>query len=1096
MASASLPDPKVHPDPGHWPSAGEPAAEPGSSTRSDVLACLQVLDQVWPREAASPRAAEEHAQTLGRFRIVRELGRGGFGVVFLAEDPELGRKLALKVPRVEVLARGEAWRRFLREAQAASRLDHPNLVPLLETGAVGEVGYIASVYVEGPSLEAWLAGRPEPVPPRQAAFLMLALAQAIEHAHQRGILHRDLKPANVLLQPPADGSSAPSSASGPLPFLPRICDFGLAKLLEAEAEESRSIVAAGSPSYMAPEQAEGKRALIGRGTDVYGLGAILYQVLTGRPPFGGATTLETLRRVVAEEPAAPRRLRPGLPRDLETICLKCLAKRPDRRYPGAAALAADLQRFLDGLPTEARPPRPWERAWKWGRRRPALATLVLLGALSAAGAAAGLVVLQRTNAELARVLGQEQELVATYRIRQAQQAMTLGSFDQARELLARAGPARGAAGSGGFAWNYLDRQLRDRVLVLAGHAAPVRVLAGSPDGRAIASGDEAGEVRLWDPDTRASRVLEPAHGGMVHALCYSDDGRILASSARTSPGELFLWDVATGKFLGRAYHLGQTILGQWFSSDGATVIALNTVPFGHPHRLLVWDVAHLDAEPRIPDQAMLGKLGLIDPRVQAVAGLLDGEESCAALGRPGSSAPTRGLAFTGDGSLVVAGPGDGTFEVLATSGRGVAGEGRFESSGGIELLYSQNAITILRCRDHLERAAALARRPTLAAGLRVRGYFEGEAHLLPTGREAVIIPHRQGGLALVDGRTWQEKSSVGMDSPAQVFAIRVLPGGRAVAFGSDDGLVRLWRLDPLDASASLPTHAPKEAWDVAFSPDGRLLATSGDDGMIRLRDAETAAERPPLRGHPSLVCALAWSPDGRLLGSAGWDATVRTWDASGRAVAVLRGHTNHVRTVAFSPDGMTLASAGDDLAARLWDVPSGRALATLGGHDAVVGGLAFSPDRRTLATCSSDGRILLWDLATLRSRTLAVGPKVQKVAFSPDGRTLASVHLHAPPRLWDVATGQVRVLLLGHRDDANHLAFSPDGRTLATAGMDWTVRLWDAASGQELLCLAGHQARVNAVAFSPDGRTLASVDHQGSLRLWRASRTDESIAGR
>jgi WD40 repeat protein len=1104
MASASIPEPETELGSGLSPTenlltgssqgvAWGASEQIGSSTHSDIRACVQLLEQLWPRPEASPAEGtiDSIVEKLGRFRILRELGRGGFGVVFLAVDPDLGRNVALKVPRVEVLAHGEGWRRFLREAQAASRLDHPNLVPLLETGTVGAVAYIASVYVDGPSLESWLARRHDSISPRQAASLVAVLARAIEHAHQRGILHRDLKPANVLLQPGSSDAPLPGSASLELPFVPRICDFGLAKLMESDAEESRSMVAAGSPSYMAPEQAEGKKALISRATDVYGLGAILYQVLSGRPPFGGPNTLETLRRVVAEEPVPLRRNRPGLPRDLETICLKCLQKRPDRRYPTAAALADDLQRFLDGRPTTARPPGPAEGAWKWARRRPALTAILLLGALSAAGAAAGLVVLERTNDKLARVLKQEQELVATYRIRQAQQAVAMRSFDQARELLNRAANAEGAAGAKGFAWNYLDRQLKDRVPVLEGHESPVTALSGSPDGSTLASGDGGGIVRLWDLKSRSSRLLGPSHHGAVHEIRFSPDGHTLATAARMAPGELFLWEVSTGKYLGRARHRGQAILGQWFSSDGASVVALNSAPFNHPHRLLVWDITNLNTEPRIPDQAALNALGLIDPRIQAVADLLDGRGSCSALRQPWSVQAPRGLAFTSDGSLVVAAHGDGMVQLLSASGGGVACSGRFDPSGGISLLYSHGSATLLGCRAHLDRLEAHAREHSHGSDLQIRAYYENKSLLSPSGHEAVITPHRGAGLSLVDSLTWQEKASVGMDPPASIGSMTFLPDGRSLACGTDDHRVILWRLDPRDPPTTGTGHSPKEAWDVAFSPDGRLLASSGDDHLIRIWDAATGEQLRTLKGHASLVTAVAWSPTGTVLASAGWDHTVRIWDAvSGKPGAVLNGHTEHVRAVAFSPDGATLASAGDDHSVRVWDVNSATAVASLTAQTVDRGGLAFSSNGRTLATGSVDGQVLLWDRFTNKTRTLTLGPRVHKLAFSPGGNVLAVVHQYAPPRLWDLQTEQPLAHLLGHREAASHLAFSPDGRTVATSGIDRTVRIWDATSGQEMLCLTGHQARVNSVAFSPDGRTLASADHSGAIRFWRSTDPD------
>jgi tRNA A-37 threonylcarbamoyl transferase component Bud32 len=318
---------------------------------------------------------------VGRFEMLRVLGSGGFGVVFLALDPVLARQVALKVPRLEALLSPELRQRFLREARAAAQLDHPGLVPVHEAGEADGVCYIVSAYCPGPTLADWLRQQAEPVPPDTAARLVLRLAEAVQYVHDQGIWHRDIKPRNVLLDP------APP-AEGGLPFTPRLTDFGLA--LAADRVEVTQSGAAGTPAYMAPEQTGGRVREIGPHTDVYGLGALLYEVLTGRPPFGGPTPEATLRQVEGEDPPTPTRLRPGLPRDLETVCLKCLEKAPRRRYASARELADRLRRFLDGRPIPD-PPRRWPaRLARAARRRPLLsAAAVLLGLALAGGLAAG-----------------------------------------------------------------------------------------------------------------------------------------------------------------------------------------------------------------------------------------------------------------------------------------------------------------------------------------------------------------------------------------------------------------------------------------------------------------------------------------------------------------------------------------------------------------------------------------------------------------------------------------------------------------------------------------------------------------------------------
>jgi serine/threonine protein kinase/tetratricopeptide (TPR) repeat protein len=342
-------------------------------------------------------AADPVFKQLARFEIRRELGRGGFGIVYLAYDPQLRREVALKILRADALVNPEARARFQQEARAAAALDHPSLVPVYEAGADGPISFIALGYCPGPSLAAWLKSWAEPVPLALASELIAILAAAVQHAHERGVLHRDLKPANILLADVrGEGSGVREGArkgsrveSAPLsqipdsltPFLPKITDFGLAKCVEVEQGQTRTDAILGTPSYMAPEQAAGRRKNVGPATDVYALGAILYELLTGRPPFHAETPMETLWEVQWHDPLPPSRLRARIPRDLETICLQCLHKEPHRRYASAALLAEDLRLFLAGKTIRARPVGWIEFFGRWCRRRPAV--VGLLGAVTA-----------------------------------------------------------------------------------------------------------------------------------------------------------------------------------------------------------------------------------------------------------------------------------------------------------------------------------------------------------------------------------------------------------------------------------------------------------------------------------------------------------------------------------------------------------------------------------------------------------------------------------------------------------------------------------------------------------------------------------------
>ena len=1101
----------------------------------DIQDILHLLDQVWPREDSD---RERVPRQFGRFLIEGELGRGGFGVVYLAEDPLLKRRVALKLPMIGIVSGTESWRRFLREAQAASRLDHPNVIPLLEAGTVGPLGYIVSAYVPGPSLEQWLRHNRRPVSPRWGAQVVVALARAMEHAHQRGILHRDLKPANVLLySPECEGDSSNRRAwekGNAESWLPRICDFGMAKLREVEGEETRSRVACGSPPYMAPEQAEARQAEIGTGTDVYGLGAILYQILTGRPPFSGKNDLETLRLVVEQEPAALRTLRPGVPRDLETICLKCLAKKPGQRYSSAAALADDLERFLDGRPISARPVAAWERGWRWGRRHPASASLAMAVVVALAAGLGGLlwhntrlgkvneqlhltVIMAEANAQEARsqksraeahqrLLGRQ---LAAHQIFGAQQAVTARDFERAFRLIDAAGPELGTPGNRGFAWTYLRQKIRARVEIFSGHRDAVNWIAASPDGRSLASGDHSGEIRLWDLATGACRPLVSKECEEIQHLLFSPDSRDLAA-ATSEAGEVFVWDALSGRLRAKlAESDRKTVSTLLFSNDGGRLAAVGLEPGRDGLPFECWNVRTATGNlfPLAPDDRSTRAALLTDSRLQSLVDLMDDSPllksgPLAEFKRSWVERAPRGVARTRDQSLAMIARGDGAFEVFELASRRPMATGLIRAGAtAMVMLRLGNKIDQFKPRQFARVEILAEQLGPDSSGERqpseviVRPWFsDGAAAFSPNGRLLAFWAHNgENGLKIIDLTTGLVCATFDLGPINNLTAMTFTTDSASVAFGDGNGKVLLWHLQAVQNPESLGGHAPKEAWSVAFSPDGKTLASGGDDSRIRLWDVETGEEKAVLRGHYALVSSVAFAPDGRTLASASYDtnAYVALWDVATRTLrSVLRGHTGFATSVSFSPDGRTFATTSHDGSVLLWDVASGRRSAPLPPRPYWLTCAVFSPDGQTLAS-SYRFEIMLTNLVGGGSRSIDTGnSEVLSLVYSPDGSHLTSGHGEGLIKTWEVATGRQTQSLPGHSSHVFGLALSPDGRTLASAGGDRTVRLWDTDTGQELLCLTDCKARVNSVAFSPDGSILAAADHTGAITLWRARPQD------
>ena len=1074
-------------------------------------ACLAVLDRAGP---APPPGREDAPppESIDRYRVVRELGRGGFGVVYLAHDPEMGREVALKVPLPWLAHSPEVRRRFTREALAVAGLDHPNIVPVHDARTVGPVAFIVSTYCPGPSLAAWLRARAEPVPSRVAARLVAGLARGIDHAHGRGIVHRDLKPANVMLQP-----GGPVESAG---MTPRVTDFGLARVAdEAALDATRAGLVIGSAPYMAPEQAAGAGDL-GPAVDVYALGVTLYEMLVGRPPFVGRSQAEVLHQVIHGELVAPQLLRREVPRDLQTICLHALRRNAKARYATAAALADDLGRFLAGEPIVARPPSGPERAWRWAARHPVAATLLgsaaLLAGLVNLGMGWANARLRDANDQLRREVERadrhavevDRHLHAA-RLNLARQAIEAGQDERAQAILAdaaaEAGPHRRD-----FAWTYLWNQSRRHMAVWGHHDAKIRVLALSPDGATLATADASGRVHLWDVATQSLRARLGDSAGPVDAIAFSPDGSLLIVAEAPVPGRrpvagLTARDARTGRVAARADLDGTArVIGLDFADGGRAVVVGVADPDDVPG-VAAWTLP-------TPGGRLARRFAI--PECHAAVAPDGGSLWTSEVGgrvcrrdiRTGGVVEVRADDLSGPGAVAVS--PDGRWLVAATlPARVLAWDLAAGAGAGPRVLV-----------DLAVRPDELTFGPDSRALLVVTGGFEvrlvdvdgsgnrtilafdesrgGRLHyrFTPDGRHLVSCGNIQPGgvqpVAVLDAATGRPERTF----PGRIYFGAAIPdaSGRGVFLASDFE-VASWR--PFDSPAEpifeFADHRD-EVWSLAFAPDGGGVVSGGNDERVRFWDPATGAGSHAVHGHPATVAALAWHPRGRSVASAALEATdnLTLWDPRTKLpIATLVGHTAQVRALAYSPDGAVLASTGTDGTIRLWDGATGVPLGQLAGHDDTARGLAFARDGRHLASVGNDRTLRLWDWAG--GRTVAVLPgrhQMSAVAYSPDGATLATADEGGAVQIRDAASGEARRVLQADDREVRALAYSPDGATLAAAGMSRAIRLWDPVTGQLLAELpARATGQVNALAFSPDGMTLGAADHGGRVLLYRAA---------